>query len=70
MSSIYFDNDLALNDYANVTCIAWSKGEEPSVLSEYLAKITCNNLVGGDWNMNGLVLSIQLGMSSSQLASG
>jgi len=27
MSSIYFDNELALNDYASVSCIAWSKGE-------------------------------------------
>ncbi|CAL1170399.1 unnamed protein product [Cladocopium goreaui] len=33
MSSIYFDNDLALNDYANVTCIAWSKGEEQPLLA-------------------------------------
>jgi len=33
MSSIYFDNELALNDYASVSCIAWSKGEEMPLLA-------------------------------------
>ena len=33
MSSIYFDHDLPLSDYAAVRCVAWSTGEELPLLA-------------------------------------
>lgn len=33
MSSIYFDHELPLSDYASVRCVAWSTGEEMPLLA-------------------------------------